>query len=122
MFKKYFTPSEAQKRLPLIKKIVGEILEKGKTLKGLVARQTGAELPQECFRLQEEIEDLMRELSDLGCFYKDWNFEIGLVDFPARMGEEVVFLCWRSDEKTIQWYHGMEAGYPGRKLISEDLL
>ena len=72
--------------------------------------------------LQEEIEALMKELEDLGCFYKDWNFEIGLVDFPALIQGEEVFLCWRSDEKNIRWYHPVEEGYAGRKLIPENLL
>lgn len=121
MFIKYFTPLEARRRLPLIRKIVGDILEKGKALRTLLQGPTLPVSPAECLNLQEEIEDLMRELEELGCFYKDWNFEIGLVDFPARVSGEEVFLCWRSDEEDIQWYHGLDDGYPGRKPITESL-
>ncbi len=122
MFKKYFTPQEANKRLPLVSTIVKELLQKGRNLKAIVDAAQGKILPPESLLLQEEIENLMVELEALGCFYKDWNFEIGLVDFPAMLNEQEVFLCWRSDEKNLRWYHGVEDGFIGRKLIPENLL
>ena len=97
---KYFTPQEATETLPLVKRIVSDILK---------AREP------------DELEDLFSELESLGCYYKDWNFEIGLVDFPARMEGQDVFLCWRSDEPEIQWYHRMEEGFAGRKRIPQSL-
>ena len=122
MFRKYFLPQEANKRLPLVKKIVADILEKGKALRSLMEKSQSPAALRECQALQNEIEDLMKELEQIGCFYKDWNFEVGLVDFPARINEQEVFLCWRSDEKNIRWYHGLEDGFVGRKLIPEDWL
>ena len=82
----------------------------------------GKEPPVEYFNLQAQIELLMMELEDLGCFYKDWNFQIGLVDFPAVIDGKEILLCWRSDEEKLQWYHGLDDGYAGRKLIPEKLL
>lgn len=121
MFKKYFTLSEANKRLPLVATIVAEILQKGKALKSFLDGAKGESLPAECLALQEEIENLMAELEELGCFYKDWNFEIGLVDFPAQLSGQEVLLCWRSDEKNIRFYHTLDGGYAGRKMIPENL-
>jgi hypothetical protein len=122
MFKKYFTPQEANRRLPLVKGIVADIIQKGKRARMIMASTQGDEPPAEIEILQEEIEELMGELEVLGCFYKDWNFEIGLVDFPAVINGEEVLLCWRSDEPFVRWYHGLEDGFPGRKLIPENLL
>ena len=122
MFKKYFTVPEANRRLPLIKGIVSDIIAKGKRARIILASSQGDEPPLEISILQEEIEALMLELEGLGCYYKDWNFEIGLVDFPARLNDQEVLLCWRSDEPIVRWYHGIEDGYPGRKLIPENLL
>jgi hypothetical protein len=68
------------------------------------------------------VEDLTRELEDLGCYFKDWNFEKGLVDFPAVIDGKDVFLCWHSDEPDIRWYHGLEDGFHGRKPIPEQFL
>ena len=122
MFKKLFTPQEANRTLPLVKGIVADIIHKGKQARMIMAGVQGDEPPPEMETLQEEIEQLMGELEQLGCYYKDWSFEIGLVDFPAIINDEQVLLCWRSDEPIVRWYHGLEDGFPGRKLIPENLL
>src|SRR3989338_3738409 len=122
MFKKHFNPPEANRRLPLVKGIVADIIAKGKRARMILANTKGSEPPSEILILQEEIESLMAELEELGCYYKDWNFEIGLVDFPALLNGHEVLLCWRSDESIVRWYHGIEDGYPGRRLIPENLL
>ena len=46
MFTRYFTPQEAKKRLPLIKKIVGEILLKGKALRKFLEQGGSNSSPQ----------------------------------------------------------------------------
>ena len=123
MFQKRFTPQEANKRLPLIRKIVLDILEIGKTFKKIIETSpAGTDIPQEALLLKEEMQELMIELEDLGCFFKDWNFEIGLVDFPSLIEGREVLLCWRSDEPEIRWYHGIDEGFTGRKPIPEHLL
>ena len=63
--------------------------------------------------------DEATELEGIGCYYKDWNFDAGLVDFPAEVNGEEVLLCWRSDEKAVEWYHTYEDGYSGRKRIEQ---
>ena len=119
---KYFTPQEANRRLPYVKKIVAEIIGKGQRIRALLTLSAGREIPAECETLQEEMESLMQELEQLGCFYKDWNFEIGLVDFPALIEGEEVLLCWKSDEPEIIWYHRLGDGFIGRRPIPERLL
>ena len=119
MFKKYFTPQEANKRLPLVKKIVSDILAKGQTLKKLVAHTPKDKWPQQVYILEAEIQVLIGELEELGCYFKDWNFEFGLVDFPSRIDGQEVMLCWRSDEENLSWYHSTSEGYAGRKPIEQ---
>ena len=121
MFMRLFTPQEANKRLPLVKKIVEDILRKGRDFRAVVEKYDGDEPPDEALRIADDIEELMRELEGLGCFYKDWNFEAGLVDFPSIIEGQQVLLCWRSDEPQVRWYHGIEDGYAGRKPIPEEL-
>ena len=109
--------------LDLVKKIVFDILTKAQDLRRLIDEAKDKEkLPAQYLVLQAEIEILMSELETLGCFYKDWQFNIGLVDFPAMIDGKEVLLCWRSDEPAIKWYHGVEDGYAGRVLIPENLL
>lgn len=121
MAKKLFTLEEANRRLPLIKRIVEDILKKGQKLKGLAMFEKTPSVEQGYAATLAEIEQLTHELENLGCYFKDWNFEVGLVDFPALIGGQEVLFCWRSDEPAIEWYHNEEDGYAGRQPIPEDL-
>jgi hypothetical protein len=122
MFKKYYTPQEANLSLPLVKQIVGDIIDRAGQVKALMADGLNPDNRPKYEKLISEVEDLTRELEDLGCFFKDWNFEKGLVDFPAIIDEKEVFLCWHSDEPQVRWYHGLEDGFHGRLLIPDHFL
>ena len=120
---KYFTPQEAQKTLPLVKQIVKDILKTANQIKDLAeAIGDGFEDAEEVKLLTVEVHSFMHELEELGCTYKDWNFEIGLVDFPSIINGQEVLLCWRSDEENILHYHGLLDGFAGRKPIPQELL
>jgi len=120
---KYFTPSEARKTLPLVKKIVKDILDTSREMR-VIADEIGGQAVKDprIQKLADDIENFMFELEEIGCFFKDWNFQIGLIDFPAIIEGNEVFLCWRSDEEDIMYYHEMEAGFAGRKLIPPEEL
>jgi hypothetical protein len=121
---KYFTPAEACSTLPLVKRIVKDILDTSREMR-LTAEQIDDEYikydPQ-IKKMAEDINGFIAELEELGCFYKDWNFTIGLVDFPAVINNKEVMLCWKSDEDEIKFYHDTDTGYSGRKPIPEDYL
>jgi hypothetical protein len=121
---KHFTPVEARNTLPLVKRIVKDILDTSREMR-LFAEELDDEYIKYDPRIKKMVEDIngfMSELEEIGCFYKDWNFTIGLVDFPAIINNREVMLCWRSDEDEIKYYHDIEAGYSGRKLIPEEYL
>jgi hypothetical protein len=119
---KHFTRAEANRTLPLVSRIVADILETGSQIRRLTAHREGMDSEYEIRKLVAELESLTRELEQLGCQYKDWNFAMGLVDFPALVNGEEVLLCWRSDEPEILHYHGTNEGYIGRKPIPGTLL
>ncbi len=110
-FKRLFTRSEAESALPLVRQIVSDILQAARKVRAL------EESDREAARLQAEIEENQRELESMGCYFKDSDFSVGLVDFPAVVDGQTVFLCWRSDETGIDWYHRIEEGYQGRKPL-----
>ena len=120
---KYFTPAEAKKTLPLVRKIVKDILDTSREMR-LIADEIGSQVEKDprIQRMADSIEEFMQELEEIGCFFKDWNFQIGLVDFPAIIDSKEVFLCWRSDEDDILYYHDVETGFAGRKLIPPEEL
>ena len=45
------------------------------------------------------------------------SLEEGLLDFPARRGEETVLLCWKLGEDEIEYWHGVDEGFAGRKPL-----
>jgi len=118
---KYFTPEEANRTLPLVRSIVNDILRIGSQLRTRITElmQTGEDPRRDetCMAFSDTLKELHAELEELGCEYKDWNFNIGLVDFPAIIEGREVLLCWRSDEETITHYHGFMDGYAGRKTL-----
>jgi len=120
---RYFTPYEAEKTLPLVRKIVKDILDTTKEMR-LFADDLGGEIDgnEQIKKMAGKVERFFNELEEIGCLYKDWNFTIGLVDFPSVIDSREVYLCWRSDEDRIKYYHGIEEGYANRKIIPEGYL
>jgi len=43
--------------------------------------------------------------------------ETGLIDFPSRLGDREVLLCWRLGEHAVAFWHGPETGFSGRKPL-----
>ncbi len=76
----------------------------------------------ESLRLQAEIEELVWELEEvvgtleeIGVEAKD--FELGIVDFPARYQGRFVMLCYRPGEGRIRFWHEVDDGFAGRQSI-----
>jgi hypothetical protein len=45
------------------------------------------------------------------------DLDTGLLDFPAILNDEEVYLCWRLGEDRIRFYHGIHEGFAGRKPL-----
>ena len=54
-------------------------------------------------------------IRELGVVLKD--LDSGLLDFPHLREGRVVFLCWHPPEERIEYWHEIEAGYAGRRLL-----
>ena len=113
-FPRLFTATEAQRTLPLVRAIVHDVLDLGAQARDVLSGRADEPTIEE---LQDQLREHLAELAGIGCYYKDWNFQIGLVDFPALIDGEVVFLCWRSDEPELRYYHRIEDGYAGRRPL-----
>jgi hypothetical protein len=115
---KYFTPEDAKRTLPLVRQIVGDILSHSSQIKNIADYNfDDPAVEDKIEQLTLKINSFIKELDDIGCIYKDWNFEIGIVDFPSIIDGEEVLLCWRTDEDDILFYHGLDEGFIGRKPI-----
>ncbi|MGE5399439.1 MAG: DUF2203 domain-containing protein [Ignavibacteriales bacterium] len=118
---KYFTPEEARKTLPLVRRIIRDIINAGEGMRSLASQIEGNVIEDpEIQSIASNINQFMTELEEIGCYYKDWNFTIGLVDFPSMINGKEVMLCWRSDEEEVKFYHDVDAGFSGRRPIPEE--
>jgi len=77
-----------------------------------VARQR-AEMEDHLQRARESI----AEIDSIGVQVKD--LDTGLIDFPCRLEDEVVLLCWRMGESAISHWHTLDGGFQGRQPVDE---
>jgi hypothetical protein len=125
-----FTVEQANRMLPLVRRIVRDIVDAHRAWSRAVqsyetaATWTRADAPSnhvtaledEVRRLAAEIEGYLVELRELGVDFK--GFEQGLVDFPGEREGRVVYLCWKLDEDEVKFWHEVTDGYAGRQPIS----
>ena len=48
------------------------------------------------------------------------SIEQGLLDFPARMFDSEVWLCWKYGETTVAFWHEKDSGFAARKPLAVD--
>ncbi len=65
----------------------------------------------------ESLRDALLQINATGAKVKD--LDIGLLDFPCVVGDEVVLLCWKLGESSITFWHSVEDGFKGRKPVDE---
>ena len=130
---RYFTLREAEGLLPTIrdgleeaiadKERVEEIDQAMSDLSAQIGMTGGMEVnPSEIAHqrlervsLMHSIEKRVSEIQRSGCLVKD--LDLGLLDFPALLHGEEVYLCWRLGEPKIEWWHSTEEGYSSRRRI-----
>jgi hypothetical protein len=61
------------------------------------------------------ISDCAERINAAGAEVK--SLEEGLLDFPARRGDEIVLLCWKLGEDEIRYWHRADEGFGGRKSL-----
>jgi hypothetical protein len=129
-----FTPEEANDALeavrPLVERLVAarkrfvDLAGRLEQVEGRVAGNGGGLDPEQVRELQEqaaevgaEIAVLVGELEAAGVQVKD--LDQGLIDFPAHhpASHETVLLCWHLGEDGVQYWHGVEEGFAGRKPL-----
>ena len=131
--RKYFTVAEANKTLPLVKAIVGDIVRQFHAVNDLKVRLAAVttehrrpatdpyseELAQSQALLDSEESKLgsyVDELHNLGVELK--GPDTGLCDFYSLMDGREVYLCWRLGEPEVSHWHELDAGVAGRQPLT----
>jgi hypothetical protein len=128
MERRDFTLAQANRTLPFVTRVVGDLVAKAAEYRKLeerrreVAQRGGVaaekdQVERGISRVEGDLERLAAELTPIGCELKD--LEKGLIDFPARMGDERICLCWKAGEERIDFWHTLDGGFAGRRPIAE---
>ena len=124
---KTFTLDEAQSLLPVLESLLKRAIEGRRSAQNLESGLNG--LAQRIYfsggmrvntagiaKQRAEMEDHLKqvresiaEIDAIGVQVKD--LETGLLDFPCRVDDQVVLLCWRMGEPAIEHWHTVEAGF-----------
>ncbi len=65
--------------------------------------------------LVEDLDGIVQEVEASGAVLKD--VQLGLVDFPAQHGGEVIYLCWQFGEPEVAFWHAVDEGFSGRQPL-----
>lgn len=118
-----FTVQEANRSLPLVTRIVRDIVNTHERAAQLQAKIDSLPRAKDVSGLQSqldtavnELQEYVDELTSIGVELKD--YETGLVDFPGRHQGRDVYLCWRLGEEKIAHWHDLHTGFNGRQPVT----
>lgn len=133
---KVFTVEEVNQLLPKLTELITELQTKHRDILAKEVEIDALELLHPCVEGEKpssevacEVEvyndwvnrfyALIDEIHGMGCFLKD--VETGLVDFYSLYQGRVVYLCWKSGEPEVGFWHEVGRGYAYRQpIIRED--
>lgn len=132
---KTFSIDEAQTLVPVLESLLKNAMEAKKTAEAVTEELR--ELAQRIFlsggmlvriadvakrraqqdKAMQQVKDTLAEIDSIGVQVKD--LDVGLLDFPCRLGEETILLCWKMGEAEIGYWHTIEDGFNGRQAVDE---
>lgn len=130
-----FTLEEAQSLLPVVESLLRRAIEGKQSAEHVDSGLS--ELARRIYlsggmkvdvahvsRMRAEMENHLQraresvaEIDAIGVQVKD--IDTGLIDFPCRLDDDVVLLCWRLGEPAIEHWHTMESGFQGRQPVDD---
>jgi hypothetical protein len=128
-----FTITQANAMLPLVRAITRdlvrlsrEVVERHQRVEHLKAGRSitsGDPYDEELAQIEEELakdrkrlHEYVQELRQLGVEPK--SGVDGIVDFPAILDGERVYLCWKYGEREILYWHSLAGGFLARQPLA----
>lgn len=123
---KYYTPQQANKALPDVKRKFDTILalrDQIVVLQDELQRLIDTNTSLESYMVKKQelnaaVTNLYKAIEDIevmGIMIK--SVEEGLLDFPSMRFNEDVWLCWKAGEGEVKFWHGKNEGFAGRKPL-----
>ena len=135
---KYFTVEEANRMLPLVGRILTDIVElfgsvhelrlrldRIRHRRGSDSREQGNPYDEELLQMEKELEQGMQRVEEFIDELKSLNVELkdpvsGLIDFRSQADGRDIYLCWKLGEEEISHWHELDAGFSGRQPLLEN--
>jgi hypothetical protein len=124
LHERHWTPAEANALRPIVGAIVRRVRAARRLLTdrgsdadfAVHAEASGGAWPgADLARAALEIALGFEQLEELDIVVRD--LERGLIDFPAVIDGDEVYLCWLLDEPSVTHWHAIEAGFAGRRPL-----
>lgn len=132
-----FTLDEAQALVPVLEGLLRTAMDGKKTIESVQAEIEGvrkqvfvsggmfvpiislARRKSQHDKAVQRVRDALGEIDSAGVQVKD--LDMGLLDFPCRVEEREILLCWKLGEPRIAHWHSTTEGFAGRKPIDEKI-
>ena len=126
-----FTPREANAMLPVLRPLLAALADQHAEREQMeellieVEQDSGRAPARDRIELEVQLDTNLAERKRLfealarhGIEVKDPA--IGLIDFYAQRGAELVYLCYKLGEPEVAHWHPLNDGYRGRKLLESE--
>lgn len=137
MANRTFTLDEAQSLVPVLESLLRRAMEGKKVIQAVEAELE--EVRRKIFlagglllnapalarrkasrdKAVQDVKDALSEIDASGVQVKD--LDIGLLDFPCKLEDRVVLLCWKLGEQRITHWHETDAGFAGRQPVDDTI-
>ena len=139
MSRTHFTVGDVEALIPALERIFTDVLQLRAALRGIETKLERANVRMSREELLESDDgpaDVRRSKALFRGFYEALSdavervrvlagevkdVETGLVYFPGRLSGEDIMLCWSLGEKTVGYWHSLDAGFAGRRPIDDEI-
>lgn len=91
------------------------LIESAERIEERISADGGGIADSAWFELTGRMKTDIEAIAEMGVILRDPDQ--GLIDFPAEMEGEPAFLCWRSEEPEVAFWHPPDSGFSGRRAL-----
>jgi hypothetical protein len=124
VYERHFTRGEANALLPQLTELLEQLrgakdeltdTEAHEALSNAAPSNGGGEEGRQVGVAFLEVRRLLETIEQSGIVLRD--IDRGLIDFPAVLDDQEVYLCWELGEEKVAYWHDLDAGYGGREPL-----